>query len=286
MPSVIEKPLAVAYPGRDGAHSAAACERLFPTGAELRPLPSFLAVAEATVGGEVDFGVLPIESSLAGSVAETHDLLHEYPLSIVAETALRIRHCLVGIGDVPLDQLRVIRSHPVALDQCRGLVAGLPWATAIAAATTADAARQVAESGDPTQAAIASERAAQLHGLTVIAGDVGDHPEAYTRFVSISTYTRIDREAEEWRTAFTFVTDHSPGALYRAIEPFGRLRIDLHQLVSRPIPKTPWRYRFDAVLAGHPLDPIVSEALREMQARTRRLQVFGSYPARRDVGEE
>jgi prephenate dehydratase len=280
------RPLTVAYPGRDGAHSAAACERLFPAGAELRPLPSFLAVAEATVGGEVDFGVLPIESSLAGSVAETHDLLHEYPLSIVAETALRIRHCLVAIGDVPLEQLRVIRSHPVALDQCRGLVAGMPWATAIAAATTADAARQVADSGDPAQAAIASERAALLHGLTVIAGDVGDHPEAYTRFVSLSTYTRIDREAEEWRTAFTFVTDHSPGALYRAIEPFGRLRIDLHQLVSRPIPKTPWRYRFDAVLAGHPLDPIVNEALREMRAQTLRLQVFGSYPARRDVEEE
>jgi prephenate dehydratase len=120
----------------------------------------------------------------------------------------------------------------------------------------------------------------------VLAGDVGDHPEAYTRFVSVSTYTRIDREAEEWRTAFTFVTDHSPGALYRAIEPFGRLRIDLHQLVSRPIPRTPWRYRFDSVLAGHPLDPIVSEALRELRENTRRLQVFGSYPARRDVEDE
>jgi prephenate dehydratase len=286
MTSVIDKPIAVAYPGRDGAHSAAACERLFPTGVELRPLPSFLAVAEATVGGEVDFGVLPIESSLVGSVAETHDLLYEYPLSIVAETAIRIRHCLVALGDVPLEEIRVIRSHPVALDQCRALVAGMPWATAVAASTTADAARQVAESGERSQAAIASERAALLHGLTVVAGDVGDHPEAYTRFVSVSTYTRIDREAEEWRTAFTFVTDHSPGALYRAIEPFGRLRIDLHQLVSRPIPKTPWRYRFDAVLAGHPLDSIVSEALREMQARTRRLQVFGSYPARRDVEEE
>src|SRR5262249_13049544 len=115
---------------------------------------------------------------------------------------------------------------------------------------------------------------------------VGDHPEAYTRFVSVSTYTRLDREAGDWRTAFTFVTDHSPGALYRAIEPFGRLRIDLHQLVSRPIPKTPWRYRFDAVLAGHPLDPIVKEALREMRERTRRLQVFGAYPARRDVDGE
>ena len=285
MSSVLDKPIAVAYPGRDGAHSAAACDRLFPQGASLQPLPSFLAVAEATVEGTVDFGVLPIESSLAGSVKETHDLLHEHPLSIVAETALRIRHCLVGTEDRPLDQIRVIRSHPVALDQCRGLIAAMPQATAIAAATTADAARQVAESGDPTQAAIASERAAQLHGLTVLAGSVGDHPEAYTRFVTVSTYTRIDRSAEDWRTAFTFVTDHSPGALYRAIEPFGRLEINLHQLVSRPIPKSPWRYRFDAVLAGHPLDLLVRQVLREMRQRTLRLQVFGSYPAGEETSE-
>jgi prephenate dehydratase len=274
--------ITVAYPGRDGAHSAAASERLYPDEAELIPLPSFLAVAEAAAGGDVDYGVLPIESSLTGPVAETHDILYDFPLSIVAETAIPIRHCLVGIGDVPLEQIHTVRSHPVALDQCRHLLAAMPWAVAIAAATTADAARQVAEHGDPGEAAIASERAARLHDLAVIAGDVGDHPEAYTRFVSVSTYTRLDRESGEWRTAFSFVTDHSPGALHRAIEPFGKHRIDLHQLVSRPIPHTPWRYRFDAVLAGHPLDPIVKNALEELRGRTRRLHVFGSYPAGRD----
>jgi prephenate dehydratase len=275
----------VGYPGRDGAHSAAACERLYPEQAELVAMPSFLAVAEAAADGVVDYGVLPIESSLAGPVAETHDILHDYPLSIVAETALRIRHCLVGVEDVPLEEIRVVRSHPVALDQCRRLLSTMPWATMIAAATTADAARHVAEHRDPGEAAIASERAARLHGLTVIAGDVGDHPEAYTRFVAVSTYTRLDRESEEWRTAFSFVTDHSPGALHRAIEPFGKHRIDLHQLVSRPIPHTPWRYRFDAVLAGHPLDPLVSDALSDVRGRTRRLFIFGSYPAGRDADE-
>ena len=279
-------PVAVGYPGRDGAHSAAACERLYPTSSELVPLPSFLAVAEATAAGVVDYGVLPIESSLVGPVAETHDLLHDFPLSIVGETALRIRHCLVGVRATALEEISVVRSHPVALDQCRRLLAAMPWATAIAAVTTADAARQVAEHDDPGEAAIASERAARLHGLTVIAGDVGDHPEAYTRFVSVSTYTRLDREAEDWRTAFSFVTDHSPGALHRAIEPFGRHSLDLHQLVSRPIPHTPWRYRFDAVLAGHPLDPLVKDALAEVRSRTRRLHVFGSYPAGREGGLE
>jgi len=271
--------VSVGYPGRDGAHSAAACDRLFPGGAELVALPSFSAVAVAAAEGAVEFGVLPIESSLSGPVAETHDLLYDSPLAITGETVLPIRHCLVGPESVPLEEIRVVRSHPAALDQCRQLLAAMPWATAIAAATTADAAAQVAGHADPAEAAIASERAARLYGLTVIAGDVGDHPEAFTRFVSIATYTRLDRDGERWRTAFSFVTDHQPGALHQAIEPFARHRIDLVQLVSRPIPHSPWRYRFDAVLDGHPLDPVVREALVDVRARTRRLRVFGSYPA-------
>lgn len=271
--------LTVGYPGRDGAHSAAACDRLFPEDAELVPLPSFSAVAEAAASGQVAFGVLPIESSLAGPVTETHDLLYDSPLAITAETVLPIRHCLVGPAPTPVEDIRVVHSHPVALDQCRQLLAGMPWATAIAAATTADAAAQVAAHGDPTEVAIASERAAALHGLTLIADDVGDHPEAYTRFVAIATYMRLDTNGERWRTAFSFVTDHQPGALHRAIEPFARHDIDLLQLVSRPIPQSPWRYRFDAVLDGHPLDAIVSETLRELRTCTRQLRVFGSYPA-------
>ena len=268
----------VGYPGRDGAHSAAACDRLFPH-AELVALPTFHAVVEATTSGEIAFGVLPIESSLSGPVAETHDLLYGSPLAITAETVLPIRHLLVATESVPLEEIRVVRSHPVALDQCRKLLAEMPWATAIAAPTTGDAAALVAANGDPAEAAIASERAALLHGLTVIAADVGDHPEAYTRFVSIGNFVRLDLNGKAWRTAFSFVTDHQPGALHRAIEPFARHRIDLLQLVSRPIPQTPWRYRFDAVLAGHPLDPIVRETLQEIRANTRQLRLFGSYPA-------
>lgn len=271
--------LSVAYPGRDGAHSAAACDLLFPDGAELVPLPSFTAVVEAASNGAVAFGVLPIESSLTGPVNETHDLLYESPLSIYGETVMLIRHCLVGIGGTALEEIKVVRSHPAALDQCRRLLAAMPWATAIAAATTADAASEVAERGDPAEAAIASERAARLHGLAVLAADVGDHPEAYTRFVSLAPYTRIDRNGTDWRTAFSFVTDHQPGALHRALEPFARHELDLVQLVSRPIPTATWRYRFDAVLAGHPHDPIVAETLSELGGLTRELRVFGSYPA-------
>ena len=268
----------VAYPGRDGAHSAAACERLFPDVCPT-PLPSFSEVAAAATSGAVRFGVLPIESSLVGPVAETHDLLYGSGLSIAAETILPIRHCLVGLEAVSLDRIHEIRSHPVALDQCRLLLAGMPYARTLAAATTADAAAQVAELADPSVAAIASERAARLYGLTVIAGNVGDHPEAFTRFVAVAPYTRLDQPAGAWRTAFSFVTDHRPGALHRAIEPYARHGIDLVQLVSRPIPGSAFRYRFDAVLGGHPLDESISAALAEVRRLTRELRVFGSYPA-------
>jgi prephenate dehydratase len=271
--------LTVAYPGRDGAHAAAAAEQLFPQGADFTPLPSFSAVAGAVEASDVDYGIFPIESSLSGPVAETHDLLYSSSLSINAETILPIRHCLVGPATVPLAEIRVVHSHPAALDQCRRLLAAMPWATAVASSSTAEAASAVGAKGDPSEAAIASERAAKLHDLAVIAGDVGDHPEAYTRFVAVAVYTRVDGGGETWRTAFSFVTDHQPGALHRAIEPFARFGIDLAQLVSRPIPETPWRYRFDGVLIGHPLDADVRKALLELATRTRRLHVSGSYPA-------
>jgi prephenate dehydratase len=268
----------IAYPGRDGAHSAAASEQLFPD-VEPSALPSFADGVEAAASGAVTFGVLPIESSLSGPVNETHDLLYGSSLSITGETIIPIRHCLVGTSIVPLEQVREVRSHPVALDQCRRLMTSLPRASAVAAATTADAAAAVAKLGDPGVVAIASERAARLYGLEIIDDNVGDHPEAYTRFVSVAPYTRLDRDGGAWRTAFSFVTDHQPGALYRALEPFARHSVDLVQLVSRPIPQSTWRYRFDAVLGGHPLDAEIAGTLAELRGLTRELRVFGSYPA-------
>jgi prephenate dehydratase len=231
---VTSNDITVAYPGREGAHSAAACDRLFPA-ARLVPQASFTEVVEVVTSRSSTYGVLPIESSLVGPVNETHDLLYDSALSIVAEAILPIRHCLVGPAQVALEEVREIHSHPVALDQCRALLASLPGATAIVAATTGDAAAAVADLGDPAVVAIASSRAARMHGLVALKDDVGDH-EAYTRFAALAPYTRLDRRHGEWRTALTFETHHRPGALHRAIEPLARRAIDMVQLVSRPIP--------------------------------------------------
>jgi len=268
----------VGYPGPAGSHSAAASLLLAPESTQ-QPLASFIAVAEAAVACEVSLGVLPIENSLHGPVAETHDLLYEAPLSIVSEVTLPIVHCLVAKTPIQPAEVTTIRSYPAAFDQCRELVHTL-GVRCFPAATTADAAREVAESDDPGEAAIASAEAAAHFGLHVIAPDVGDHT-AFTRFVGIAPYTLVAR-APRWRTAFSFITDHQPGSLYHALGPFHRHGLNLVQLVSRPIPQSTFRYRFDVVLDGHPQDAGLRAAFDEMREWTREIRIFGSYAATGD----
>jgi prephenate dehydratase len=270
----------VGYPGPPGSHSAAATALLAPAGAETEPLASFMAVVEATVGGEVGLGVLPIENSLHGPVGETHDLLYEAPVSIVSEVTLPIIHSLSAKTMLRLDELRTLRSHPVAFEQCRDLIRSL-GVKCIPSASTSDAAREVAESDDPYEAAVSSREAAGHRGLTVIAEDVGDRPSAFTRFVGIAAYTSLERHPRS-RTALSFVTDHQPGSLYHALGPFHRHGLNLVQLVSRPIPRSTFRYRFDMVLDGHPQDSEIQTALAEMREWTREIRIFGSYVATGD----
>jgi len=268
----VPSPAHVVYPGPAGSHTAVAAAALFPS-AQLQPLVGFRAVAETVSACEAAYGVLPIESSIAGAVAETHDLLYEHELAIVAETVQPIVHCLAAVEPVSLDDVHVVRSHPTALEQCRRVLNGK---RTIPASTTADAARLVAQHEDPHEAALASPEAAALYGLTVIADDVGDHP-AFTRFVTVATHSVV--HVEDARMAFSFVTDHRPGALHAAITPLAAAGLDLQRLVSRPLPESPFQYRFDAVVAGHPSDPAVRDALRAVQAVTRQLRVLGVYSA-------
>jgi prephenate dehydratase len=269
----------VGYPGPPGSHSGAAASILVPDATEAIGLPSFTAVIAAASSAEVGLGVLPIESSLVGPIAETHDLLYQAPLSIVREATLPIRHCVLGLAGANIDAATVVWSHPAAFDQCRDLL-GRWDVKCVPAATTADAAHHVSVTGDPTHIAIASAEAAGEYGLAVLADDVGDKPGAFTRFVAIAPYTQVSG-GEGWRTALSFVTDHQPGALYRALGPLSRNDVNLVQLVSRPLPNSPWRYRFDVVLDGHVFDPNVRPALVELRALTRALRLFGSYAAER-----
>lgn len=267
----------VAYPGPRGSHSDAAAAVLVPDATGSLALASFSAVVSAATAAEVTLGVLPIESSLVGPIAETHDLLYDSALSIVREATLPIRHCLLGLPGARTDRATAVFSHPAALEQCRALLGD--WdVRRIPAATTADAARTVAEAGDPTRLAIASAEAGVAYGLEVLVDDIGDRPAAFTRFVALAPYTQV-AIGEGWRTALWFVTDHRPGALFRALGPLAENGVNLVQLVSRPLPNSPWRYRFDIVLDGHVFEPTVHAALAGLKAMTRDLRLFGSYAA-------
>jgi chorismate mutase/prephenate dehydratase len=225
--------------------------------------------------------VLPVENSLAGYVPETLGLLEEGRLAIVAEAVLHIPHLLVGVPGATLGGIRTVHSHPMALAQCRrSLDARIQR---VGASTTSEAARYVAELGDPSVAAIASPTAGRQHNLVVLADDVSDHPENYTRFVAMAAFSRLDVEAAgDWRTALRMITRHEPGALHDAIEPFRYHRVQMTSLHSRPIMGQPWRYQFHLEIDGHRSTERVRRALNDLHERVALLETFGSYPVWRD----
>ena len=188
-PDQAQPELRVAFTGTEGSYGHQAALQHFGVTSRdvsLKPYGSFKEMLEAVLDGHADRGVLPIENTTAGSVYEAYDLLLRLNLSIVGEEIVDVRHCLLGVSDVPLESLRRIHSHPQALAQCSEFLAGLPGCEGVAAANTAFAARHVRDLKDPTEAAIASEEAGVHFGLHVLKRDIANQPVNYTRFVIVA----------------------------------------------------------------------------------------------------
>ena len=275
MPNAAD-PTTIVYPGAAGSYTSEAAERLYPD-VEAESAGSFADVYRAVAEGRADVGVLPIENTLAGIVADTCDLIADGELPIVAETVIHIPHCLCGLPGATTAGIRRIHSHPVALAQCRTFLDAAY--EEIGAPTTADAARIVAEQGDPSWGAIASPAAARRFGLEVLESDISDHPDNMTRFVAISREPLAPAEGVNWKTALRLVTGHQPGALHEAIEPFRYHGVNMVSLHSRPIPGEPWRYQFLIDIEGHRSDEQVVRALDDVERRSALLVVLGSFPA-------
>ena len=269
-------PTSVVYPGSAGSYTSEAADRLYPT-VEATSAGSFADVHAAVADESAEIGVLPIENTLAGIVADTCDLISDGALPIVAETIIHIPHCLAGVPGATTAGVTTIHSHPVALAQCRTFLNGRYEQRA--ASTTADAARLVAELGDPTCAAIASPAAAKRYGLEVLEHDISDHPDNMTRFVAIAREPLPYVEGTAWKTALRIVTGHQPGALHDAIEPLRYHGVNMQSLHSRPIPGEPWRYQFLIDIEGHRDDPRIERALADVASRSALLVVLGSFPA-------
>jgi chorismate mutase/prephenate dehydratase len=273
----------VAFQGTEGAYGHQAANQYF--GVANRPVvfkayPTFRQMIEAVVEGHADRGVLPIENTTAGSVYEAYDLLLRFNLSIVGEEIVDIRHCLLGVADVPLERLRQVHSHPQALAQCSEFLAGLRGCDEVAAANTALAAARVRELNDPTQAAIASEEAAAHFGLHVLKRSIANQPVNYTRFVIVAAAPAACDPRIDAKVSMVLATRHDYGSLARCLDVIADEGLNMTKLESRPRPGSPWEYVFYLDVEGHLDEPRMQAALTGLATRTLFVKVLGCYPAR------
>jgi prephenate dehydratase len=263
----------VAFQGEPGAYSEQACAALFPE-ASYRPTASIRRVFESVEVGQVDFGLVPMDNSQAGSINETYDLFLRHGLSLVAEIAVPVDHCLLGFPGVELDELTEVLSHPQALAQCEEFLSSLA-ATVRADYDTAGAAKRIVRDGLRTTAAIASHRAAALYGLSVLAERIQTYPDNSTRFGAISR--RAEPLGVPDKTSLVFGVGHVPGCLYRCLGAFAERHLNLTKLESRPRAGRPWEFVFYADIESAAGTPSMVEALTELSEHATFTRVLGSY---------
>jgi len=272
--------LRIAFQGEHGAFSEEAA--LVAFGADITPLPQpdFAGVARAVIEGAADFGMLPVENSIAGGVAPAYDVLASAPVTVVGEIISAIRLCLMAPPGATIERVRRVLSHPVALAQCQIYLQRMHAADAIAVHDTAGAARIVAQHGDPGEAAVAPRGAAERYGLELLAEDIQDRDDNQTRFFVIAprgTAPLPSRaNADVHRTALLLETAHRAGALVDALIPFAEHDINLSRIESRPADQ-PWHYRFFLELDADAASPAAVAAIADVTQRAHRVHVLGTF---------
>src|SRR5215210_1657978 len=268
----------IVFQGEPGANSHLACSEAYP---DYDPLPAhtFEDAFAALTSGDAELGMIPIENSLAGRVADIHHLMPTAGLHIVAEWFLPIRNQLIAPKGATLADIKSVESHVMALGQCRNFIRKL-GVKAIVAADTAGSAREVAEGGDKTRAAIASRLAAQIYGLDILAEDVEDESHSTTRFIVLSREERrVARGNGPVITTFVFQVRNIPAALYKALGGFATNGVNMTKLESYMIEGNFFATQFYADVEGHPDDHNLKLALEELNFFSDTLTILGVYPA-------
>jgi len=265
----------VAFQGERGAFSEDAAARLFGGDIDFLPCVRLKDVFELVSQDKVEFGVVPVENSQAGSINETYDLLLAYPLNIFAEAILKVSHCLMALPGEKLADITTIYSHPQALAQCAEFLSKLN-VEIMPSYDTAGSAKMIKEKGLRNCAAIASKRAANIYGLDILAPEIETNVNNYTKFVAISKQKA--KPAQKNKTSLVFAAEHKPGSLYKILGIFATRNINLTKLESRPSRTEPWEYVFYADFEGHLNGEVYQEAIRELQKETTFIKILGSYP--------
>ena len=273
----------VVFQGVEGAYSYAAMRQYFSrinseaSGNEITSfhVKTWKDAMEAVSRGEADYAVLPIENSTAGMVSDIYDLLMEYKLAIVGEHILPIDHVLLGLPQAELEDIRKVCSHPQGLAQCREYLEKHPQWETVQTLNTAQAAKMVEETGDPSLSAIASREAGELYGLKVLAEGLCPNQSNSTRFIIVSA--RLFYLKDAGTVSICFENRHTSGSLYNMLSHIIYNGLNMTRIESRPIPGKNWEYRFFVDFEGNLSESAVINALRGIGAEALTLRILGNY---------
>jgi prephenate dehydratase len=268
----------IAFQGEPGAYSHEACRQARP-GWEVMPCATFEDAIEAVRRGEADLAALPVENSTYGRVADMHALLPGSGLHIIDEAFVRVHINLLGLPGTTLGQIGAAMSHTVLLGQCRSFLRD-HGIRPVTGADTAGSARHVAEAGDPTMAALASELAGEIYGLEVLARQIEDQSNNTTRFIIMSREADLARRGPGlMMTSFLFSVRNIPAALYKALGGFATNGVNMTKLESYMVGGSFTATAFLADVEGHPEDAHLARALEELRYFSASFTLLGVYPA-------
>ena len=268
----------ISFQGERGANSEIACHEVFPDWQAL-PCATFEDAFGALADGTADLAMIPIDNSIAGRVADIHHLLPRSGFHIIGEHFLPIHFHLMALEGATIEGLKVVQSHVHALGQCRKLIRKLGLKAEVAA-DTAGSARQVAEIGDLTRAALAPRLAASVYGLNILAEDVQDEDHNTTRFVVLSREPKnAPADSGPVMTSLVFRVRNVPAALYKAMGGFATNGVNMVKLESYMVGGQFYATEFYAEVEGHPDDKAVQLALEELAFFSKETRILGTYPA-------
>ena len=270
----LEVELKVAYLGPPATHTHLAAIKHFGSSVRAVPENSLQDIFEAVEREKTNFGVVPIENSIEGSVDPTLDFFVDFDVKICGEILSRISHDLLSkTGEA--NDIQKIYSHPQALGQCRQwLRKNLPNIPLLETVSTAKAAKIAGE--DVASAAIANTLAGQFYGLKAVTSQIEDYSQNYTRFLVLSRKSRNPTGKD--KTSLLFSISHTPGSLFQALEAFSKKEINLTKIESRPFKGRPWEYIFFLDFEGHAEDPNIDEAMTTLKKNSLFVKFLGSYP--------
>jgi len=274
---VAKKKPSIAFQGEHGAYSEEAIRQQYSDSMTTVPYRGFTDIFDAVNDGTVEHGMLPVENSSAGTVAQSYELLLEHDLRVQSEIIFRVHHMLLATANTSIDDIQRVKSHPQALAQCEGYLRRRGWEP-VAVYDTAGSARDLATTSEPSTAVLASALAGDLYGLNILERGVEDDPYNSTRFFVIGHKDAV-RGDEPQKTSVVFAVRHTPAALYECLGAFARNEVNLTKLESRPMRFRPWQYWFYLDFEGHVEDPACEQAIVGLMRHASMVKLLGSYPA-------